>query len=89
MSFWLVNCIFTILLPFTRPSLIISEVVIMFRISFCEVPDFMRVLPVKNSGPTMASIGMSTFCAKTLSLLFTMQPVRMPSVRALLTAPIT
>ncbi len=33
----------------------------MFRISFCAVPDFMRVEPVTTSGPTTASIGTSAW----------------------------
>lgn len=33
-------------LPFTRPSWIMTEVLIIFRIIFCPVPDFIRELPV-------------------------------------------
>ena len=47
----------TILLPRTRPNLIIAVVEIMFKTNFWAVPDFMRVLPVTNSGPTITSIG--------------------------------
>ena len=36
---------------FTRPNCIMTEVVIIFSIIFCPVPDFMRELPVTYSGP--------------------------------------
>ena len=31
----------------------------MFKTNFCAVPDFIRVLPVTNSGPTTSTIGWS------------------------------
>ena len=59
MSFAFVSCMLTILLPLTRPILIITDVVIMLHIIFCPDPDFMRELPVTYSGPTIISMGMS------------------------------
>ena len=38
------------------PSLIMLAVLSIFRISFCAVPAFIRVDPVKISGPTAAQI---------------------------------
>ena len=78
-SFWLLSCMFTILLPFTRPSRIMTEVVIMFRSIFCAVPDFMRELPVTNSGPRMTSIGISASVATGDPGLLVMPAVRMPA----------
>ena len=37
-------------------SRIIVAVEIMFRTSFCAVPDFMRVEPLTTSGPTTAAM---------------------------------
>ena len=34
----------------------------MFRMSFCAVPAFIRVLPVTHSGPTTHSMATSNFC---------------------------
>ena len=58
-SFWLVSCMLTMRLPLTRPNWIMTEVDIMLSIIFCPVPDFMRELPVTNSGPTIISMGTS------------------------------
>ena len=77
------------LLPLTRPSLIITEVDIMFRIIFCPVPDFMRELPVTNSGPTIISMATSASAAIGESGLLDMEAVRIPCSRALRKAPIT
>ncbi len=57
MSFTLLSCISTMRFPFTRPKRIITDVEIIFSISFCAVPDFIRVIPVTNSGPTSATNG--------------------------------
>ena len=54
---------FTIRFPFTRPSLIIVEVVIIFSTIFWAVPLFIRVLPVTNSGPTTGSMAISASAA--------------------------
>ena len=88
-NFLLLSCMFTILLPFTRPNCIMTEVVIMFRIIFCPVPDFMRELPVTYSGPTIISMATSASAAMGESGLLVMQPVRMPCSRASCMAPIT
>ena len=69
---------FTIRLPLTRPSWIIRVVEIMLRAIFWAVPDFMRELPVTNSGPTTVSMATSLSAAMGESGLEVMQPVRMP-----------
>ena len=38
---------------------VLDEVEIIFRIIFCPVPDFIRELPVINSGPTIISMATS------------------------------
>lgn len=79
----------TILLPRTRPNFIMIEVETMLSTSFCAVPDFMRVLPVTNSGPTTAAIGISHAAAIAESGLQTTHAVSMPSFRAFSIAPRT
>ena len=81
-SFWLLSCILTIRFPFTLPSFIITEVLIMLRIIFCPVPLFMRELPVTNSGPTIISMGISTACERGESGLLLIPAVSMPLFRA-------
>ena len=80
MSLLLLSCISTIRFPFTRPSLIMTLVLIMLSTSFCAVPLFMRVLPVTNSGPTTTTIGCFAVVANGLSGLQVIPPVRMPLV---------
>ena len=80
---------FTIRFPFTRPSLIIVEVVIIFSTIFWAVPLFIRVLPVTNSGPTTGSMAISASAAIGESGLQEIEAVRIPSERALRRAPIT
>ena len=84
-----VICMFTIRLPSTRPSLIMTEVEIMLSISFCAVPAFMRVDPVTNSGPTTASRAYSASAATGDAGLQVMAPVSSPCRRASRSPPTT
>ena len=61
----------------------------MLQIIFCPVPDFIRELPVTNSGPTTISIGISASAAKGEPGLLVMQAVRTPCSRARRSAPTT
>ena len=79
----------TIRLPLTRPNCIMTDVVIMLRIIFCPVPDFMRELPVTYSGPTIISIATSASFDMGESGLLDMEPVRIPCSLAACKAPIT
>ena len=62
---------------------------IIFRISFCAVAAFIRVLPVTNSGPTTASIATSASAASIEFSLLVTQAVSKPLSRAFFTAPTT
>src|SRR5665647_2804060 len=73
---------FTILLPLTLPSLIMSVVVIMLRTIFWAVPAFSLVLPVTNSGPTTTTTGYSVTSTIGPVGLQVIHPVRMPFSRA-------
>ena len=66
-----------------------TEVLIIFRIIFCPVPDFIRELPVTYSGPTIISMATSASAAIGESGLLVIQPVRIPCLRASRKAPIT
>src|SRR5690606_41070965 len=68
----------TILFPFTRPNWIITDVLIIFNTNFCAVPDFIRVEPVTNSGPTITSTGYFAIAAIGESPLHTTHPVAIP-----------
>ena len=70
---------FTILLPSTLPWRICKLVLIISSIIFCELPAFILVLPVTNSGPVMTSTGLSACSAMGEWGLLTMQPVGIPS----------
>ena len=88
-NFLFVSCIFSILLPFTLPNFIMTLVVIILRTSFWAVPDFIRVLPVTNSGPTITSMGISACSATGEFGLQVIQAVRIPFSRQCFSAPIT
>ncbi|MNC52249.1 hypothetical protein D3C75_1015860 [compost metagenome] len=58
-SFTLVAFMSTIRFWYTLPNFTIAPVEIMFSTSFCAVPDFMRVEPVRASGPTTGEIAIA------------------------------
>ena len=64
-------------------------VLIIFKISFWAVPDFIRVLPVNTSGPTIGHIDVSAFSKMAALGLHAMAPVKQPSDRANSKAPLT
>ena len=78
-----------LILQSTDILMVLKLVLIMFRMSFCAVPAFMRVLPVMNSGPTMASMGYAAVAATLESALQTMAPVTRPVSLACLRPPMT
>ena len=77
-SFSFVGLTSTIKLLNTLPIPIILIVEIIFKISFCAVPDFNRVEPVKNSGPASTSIGKSACLLISACLLQEIVPVTAP-----------
>jgi hypothetical protein len=66
-----------------------APVVIMLRIIFCAVADFMRVLPERTSGPTSAMMVVSATSARGVFRLQVMAAVFAPRARAYSTAPTT
>ena len=88
-SFLFVNCISTILFPRICPIFIMVVVVIILSINFWAVPDFIRVLPVTNSGPTIATIGISASFSRFEPGLHVIQAVSNPFCLASFTPPIT
>ena len=61
----------------------------MFKTSFCAVPDFIRVLPVTNSGPTIGVIANCAVFAKSESGLHEIPAVKIPFCFAFSRPPIT
>ena len=79
----------TMRFPYALPSLIMLAVVSMFSTSFWAVPDFIRVEPVRASGPVTGAMQTSTSPCRMLSGLVVMPMVFAPTAAACLTTPST
>ena len=82
LSFTLVAFTSTMRLPYTLPSLIITAVEIRLRVSFWQVPLFMREEPVTTSGPGTGAMVISAWRDISLSRQHTSAMTGAPSERA-------
>ena len=64
------------------PVRTIEPVEIMFKISFCAVPDLSRVEPVSTSGPQFTSMASSAALPMALPMLQAMAAVWQPTLLA-------
>ena len=67
---------------YTLPIRTIVAVEIMFSVSFCAVPAFMRVEPMSASGPTTRQIATSTSIVTSERGVQQIRPVFAPRCRA-------
>ena len=81
-SFSLVCCTSTIRFWYALPVRTMEPVEIMFKISFCAVPDLSRVEPVSTSGPQFTSMASSAALPMALPMLQAMAAVWQPTLLA-------